>query len=73
MPESCRSMDPRYRRSTQQRNTIRLHTMASFPEDFTSTWKVNADGRWLGEWRLNVNEAGHAKGVFVSGRIPQFL
>lgn len=36
------------------------------PEDFASTWKVNADGRWLGEWRLNVNEGGHAKGVFVS-------
>lgn len=36
------------------------------PDDFTSTWKVNADGRWLGEWRLNVSDGGHAKGVFVS-------
>lgn len=36
------------------------------PQDFTATWKVNADGRWLGEWRLKVNDGGHATGTFVS-------
>lgn len=36
------------------------------PDDFSSTWKVNADGRWLGEWQLTVSEGGHAKGVFIS-------
>lgn len=36
------------------------------PEDFAGSWKVNADGRWTGEWRLKVNESGHVTGTFVS-------
>lgn len=34
--------------------------------DFTGTWKMNADGRWLGELDLKVNEAGRATGSFTS-------
>lgn len=36
------------------------------PEDFAGTWKLNADGRWLGEWQIKVNAAGRATGTFVS-------
>jgi len=36
------------------------------PEDFAGTWKLNADGRWLGEWQLKVNNNGNATGTFVS-------
>lgn len=35
-------------------------------EDFTGTWKLNADGRWLGELSLKVNENGRATGQFTS-------
>lgn len=34
--------------------------------DFAGTWKLNADGRWLGELELKVNEAGRATGSFTS-------
>lgn len=34
--------------------------------DFTGTWKLNADGRWLGELDLKVNEGGRATGSFTS-------
>ncbi len=34
--------------------------------DFAGTWKLNADGRWLGELDLKVNEAGRATGSFTS-------
>lgn len=35
-------------------------------EDFTGTWKLNADGRWLGEVTLKVAENGKATGSFTS-------
>ena len=35
-------------------------------QDFTGTWKLNADGRWLGELDLKVNEGGRATGSFTS-------
>ncbi len=34
--------------------------------DFAGTWKLNADGRWLGELDLKINEAGRATGSFTS-------
>lgn len=34
--------------------------------DFAGTWKVDADGRWTGEWRLKIAENGRATGSFVS-------
>lgn len=34
--------------------------------DFSGTWKLNADGRWLGEWELKVEEGGRATGKFTS-------
>ena len=34
--------------------------------DFTGTWKLNADGRWLGELDLKVNDGGRATGSFTS-------
>lgn len=36
------------------------------PEDFTGTWKLNADGRWLGELDLKLTENGRATGSFTS-------
>lgn len=36
------------------------------PEDFTGVWKVDGDGRFLGEWDLTVNEDGQASGKFLS-------
>jgi len=36
------------------------------PEDFAGTWKLNADGRWLGELELKVTENGRATGSFTS-------
>jgi hypothetical protein len=36
------------------------------PLDFAGTWKLNADGRWLGELDLKINEAGRATGSFTS-------
>ena len=35
-------------------------------QDFTGTWKLNADGRWLGELDLKVSEGGRATGSFTS-------
>lgn len=35
-------------------------------EDFSGTWKLNADGRWLGELELKVSEVGKATGSFTS-------
>lgn len=35
-------------------------------KDFSGTWKLNADGRWLGEWELKVDEGGRATGKFTS-------
>jgi len=34
--------------------------------DFLGTWKLNADGRWLGELDLKVSEGGRATGSFTS-------
>ena len=36
------------------------------PEDFSGVWKVDGDGRWIGEWDLSVNEQGEASGKFLS-------
>ena len=36
------------------------------PEDFAGTWKLNADGRWLGDLDLKMNELGRATGSFTS-------
>jgi hypothetical protein len=36
------------------------------PEDFAGVWKVDGDGRWIGEWDLAVNEDGQASGKFFS-------
>lgn len=36
------------------------------PQDFTGTWKVNADGRWLGTWDLTVDEKGNVSGEYLS-------
>ena len=35
-------------------------------QDFTGTWKLNADGRWLGELDLKVSDGGRATGSFTS-------
>lgn len=35
-------------------------------EDFSGTWKLNADGRWLGELELKVTDVGKATGSFTS-------
>ena len=35
-------------------------------QDFNGTWKLNADGRWLGDLELKVNEGGRATGSFTS-------
>jgi len=35
-------------------------------EDFSGTWKLNADGRWLGELDLKVTDIGKATGSFTS-------
>lgn len=35
-------------------------------DDFTGSWKLNADGRWLGEVTLKVTENGKATGSFTS-------
>lgn len=36
------------------------------PADLVGTWKINADGRWLGEWDLDVKEGGRITGTYVS-------
>jgi hypothetical protein len=35
-------------------------------QDFSGTWKMNADGRWQGELDLKVTEDGKATGTFTS-------
>jgi hypothetical protein len=35
-------------------------------DDFAGTWKIDADGRWQGEWELIVGENGRIVGTFVS-------
>ncbi|MDZ4689460.1 MAG: hypothetical protein SH850_30665 [Planctomycetaceae bacterium] len=35
-------------------------------QDFVGTWKIDADGRWKGDWELAVNENGRICGTFVS-------
>ena len=35
-------------------------------EDFSGSWKLNADGRWLGELQLKVTDGGKATGTFIS-------
>ncbi len=35
-------------------------------QDFTGVWKLNADGRWLGELDLKVTDGGRATGSFTS-------
>ncbi|MDA1013934.1 MAG: hypothetical protein O3A00_05705 [Planctomycetota bacterium] len=34
--------------------------------DFAGTWKINADGRWQGELRLNVENNGRSHGTYTS-------
>lgn len=36
------------------------------PRDFAGAWKVNVDGRWKGEMRLKVTNAGRATGTYTS-------
>ncbi|MEK6238413.1 MAG: hypothetical protein N2C14_27155 [Planctomycetales bacterium] len=36
------------------------------PRDFTGTWNVNADGRWIGQWELKAEEDGSVLGKFIS-------
>lgn len=39
---------------------------AIVPKDFAGSWRVDADGRWKGEWELTVDEADRVAGTFVS-------
>jgi hypothetical protein len=34
-------------------------------DDFAGAWRIDADGRWTGEWELNVAD-GRVTGTFVS-------
>lgn len=36
------------------------------PRDFNGVWKVNADGRWVGSWELEIGEGGRATGRYFS-------
>lgn len=36
------------------------------PRDFNGAWKVNADGRWVGSWELEVQEGSRVKGRYFS-------
>ncbi|OYW14932.1 MAG: hypothetical protein B7Z55_15380 [Planctomycetales bacterium 12-60-4] len=36
------------------------------PADFAGVWKIDADGRWKGEWELTVDEADRVSGTFIS-------
>jgi hypothetical protein len=36
------------------------------PEDFAGSWRVDADGRWKGEWELKVTDNDRITGTFVS-------
>lgn len=35
------------------------------PEDFSGTWKINADGRWAGTLTMTVDASGVAQGEFL--------
>ncbi len=39
------------------------------PRDFAGTWKVDADGRWKGEWDLAVDDADRVSGTFLSDEL----
>lgn len=39
------------------------------PRDFAGTWKVDADGRWKGEWELTVDEVDRVSGTFISDEL----
>lgn len=49
-----------------EKNSGDLNKETISPEDFTGVWKVDGDGRWIGEWDLSVNEDGQASGKFFS-------
>lgn len=36
------------------------------PRDFGGLWRVDADGRWLGQWSLVVDEEGNVQGNYIS-------
>lgn len=36
------------------------------PRDFTGIWKANVDGRWTGEWELQVEDSGRVSGRYTS-------
>lgn len=36
------------------------------PADFNGVWTFNADGRWLGEWEITVDDSGSATGSYTS-------
>ncbi|HEY1067326.1 MAG TPA: hypothetical protein VGE52_14490, partial [Pirellulales bacterium] len=36
------------------------------PRDFAGSWKINADGRWLGVLQLTVNDEGKIKGMYIA-------
>jgi len=35
-------------------------------QDFAGQWRINADGRWKGEWELTIGENGRVAGTFLS-------
>jgi hypothetical protein len=39
------------------------------PQDFAGTWRIDADGRWKGEWELTVGENGRVTGTFLSDEL----
>lgn len=39
------------------------------PQDYAGTWKVDADGRWKGEWELTVDAADRVDGIFISDEL----
>lgn len=46
-----------------------LANEAVTPRDYAGTWKVDADGRWKGEWELTVDESDRVDGVFLSDEL----
>lgn len=39
------------------------------PQDFAGTWRVDIDGRWVGEWELKVDAEGRLSGTFISDEL----
>lgn len=39
------------------------------PRDFAGRWRVDADGRWKGEWELTIDDAERLAGTFVSDEL----